>query len=108
MRAPEGNFYHSATATSSPTFLLEGGVYAVSVLQTGAGSVKLQRVGPDGSTLLDLTEPFNNAGTEADLVVGTFAGNLCKSRLYLGPGTYQWTVTTSTAIFAELVRIPYE
>lgn len=110
MRAPESNLYTSATATNSGAFLLTGGNYHAAVIQTGSGTVELQRLGPDGTTWLPIMGQFNNAGAEADLklLLWTAAAQNAAKRAYLGPGSYRWAVATSTNIFAEIVRIPAE
>jgi hypothetical protein len=107
MRAPESNSYTSATAVNSAPFTLLGGMYLVAVVASGFGTVKLQCLGPDGSTYLDIMAPFNNAGTEVDLVISTFAANGAKL-LPLSPGSYRWTLGSVTNVFAELSRVPGE
>jgi hypothetical protein len=79
-------------SSSSARFTLEGGGYTLDALATwGGGTVKVQAVGPDGSTLINtaLTLSAN----------GTISGAL-------PAGTYQITVTTATAVYASLTSIP--
>jgi hypothetical protein len=79
-------------SASSAQFQITGGFYCLDAIATwGGGSVTVQRVGPDGSTLIStaLTLSAN----------GTIEG-------YLPPGTYQITVATATAVNASLVSIP--
>ena len=85
------NAFH-LSAASSATFYINGGLYCLDAIATwSSGSVTVQRVGPDGSTLIStaLTLTAN----------GTIQG-------YLPPGTYQITVTTATAVYASLTSIP--
>jgi len=107
MRAQESNLYAVATAINSNPFTLLGGKYHVAVTASNYGTVKLQRLGPDGSTYLDLTGQFNNTTTEVDLVIGTFAANGSKA-LDLAPGTYRWTLSGVTVVSAELQCGPGE
>lgn len=110
MRAPESNSLSQVAAGVSAAFPLEGGQYLASVVATGisgSNTVELQRLGPDGSTWLSLSASFNNAGTEADLVIGKFSANGAKL-LPLAPGNYRWNVTTATNTFAEVQRVPGE
>jgi hypothetical protein len=94
MRAGDGYLYHTATATDSSTFALNGGSYAVDVLATwGGGSVTLERLGPDGSTYLTAATAFTANGS---------------STVSLPPGTYKFAVTTATAVYAAVTRIPGE
>jgi hypothetical protein len=79
-------------SSSSAKFTLEGGYYTLDVVATfGGGTVKVQAVGPDGSTLINtaLTLSAN----------GTISGAL-------PPGTYQITVTTATAVYASVTSVP--
>lgn len=78
--------------TSSPVELL-GGLYQFDVIATGAGSVTLQRVGPDGATQVTAMTAITTSGG---------------AQAYLPPGTYQAVTTGLTAVYATLVRIPTE
>lgn len=83
-----------------------GGRYQFSAVATfGVGSIELQCLGPDGSTYVSLVFPFNNAGTEADLNVGTLKANGAK-QLDLPPGVYQVVITTATGASVALTRVP--
>jgi len=97
--------FSNITVTTSP-FILVGGGYLVSISATfGGGSVKLQVLGPDGSTYLDIKQPFDNAGTEQDDVISTWSANGAKL-MPLGPGQYRLTIATATAVYANIDRIP--
>lgn len=111
MRAHESVKFSNISASTSP-FVLEGGLYAASAVATfGGGSIKLQMLGPDGSTYLDLKAPFDKpdgtGGTEEDLVIGTFLVAGMKT-FYLPPGQYRFTIATASAVYAQVVRVPFE
>lgn len=91
--ATDGNLASNISANSS-AFQLRGGKYAVAAVATfGGGSVKLQALGPDGSTYLSVA-----SGTDF-----TAAGY---GTVDLPPGQYRWTVATATAVYASVTRIP--
>lgn len=84
----------SNIAASTTAFALRGGKYAVMALATfGGGSVKLQALGPDGSSYLSLA-------TISDF---TAAGG---ATFDLPPGQYRFTIATATAVYASVCRIP--
>lgn len=109
MRAPENYKYTQAAAGNGTAFPVNfGGFFSVAVVATfGGGSVELQVLGPDATTWLSLYDTFNNAGAEADLIVGKFAANGAKN-LYLSPGQYRFVLTTATVLSATLSRVPGE
>ena len=73
------------------TFPLLGGLYGVVVEATfGGGSVALQVVAPDGSTLISVLPNFTTNG---------FAN------IDLPAGQYSLTITTATAVYASVSRI---
>ena len=81
---------------STAAFQLAGGKYAAAVVATfGGGSVKLQALGPDGSTYLSVSSgtDFSAAGFQT---------------VDLPPGSYRWTIATASAVYARLARIPAE
>lgn len=84
-----------ATA-SSAKFSIVGGKYWFSAVGTfNSGTATVQRVGPDGNTLVNVvTGLTTNGGNVNDLP----------------PGTYQVTISGSTtaAVYWELVRINEE
>lgn len=81
--------------SATTLFEIDGGVYVLTGVATwGGGNIDLQKLGPDGSTLLDLSTPVK------------LTANGCTAPAYLPPGQYQLTVTTATAIYAELSRVP--
>jgi len=94
MRGYESFAWSNISATPSQ-FSILGGTYALDAVATwSTGSVKLQRVGPDGSTLIDAATSMTANGTSG--------------ALSLTPGKYQLTITTATAVYASLTRIPGE
>lgn len=84
-----------ANVASTPaTFTLRGGKYGVAAVATfSSGSVDLQTLGPNGSTFLDV-------GTATKFTSAGYAV------IDLPPGVYQFTITTSTAVYASVTRIP--
>lgn len=94
----------SATTTSFGPIL--GGYYNVNVSATfGGGTVELQQLAEDGVTWLSIKFPFNNAGAEVDLVIGSFSANGMKPFI-LAPGQYRIAITTATAVFVSVTRCP--
>jgi hypothetical protein len=95
VRTQDGQFSSNIAATTA-AFTLQGGLYAAAVVATfGGGSVKLQVLGPDGSTYLSVS-----SGTDF-----TAAGY---ATVNLPFGTYRWTIATASAVYAEVNRIPGE
>ena len=95
MRAKDAQSFSNISATTA-LFNLAGGKYGVDCVATfGGGSVKLQKVLADGSTLQSI-------GSSTDFTAAGYA------TVDLPPGQYKFVVATATAIFAEIVRIPGE
>jgi hypothetical protein len=93
-------------ATDQTFNLTQGGLYMGSVVATfGGGSVKLQILGPDGTTYLDIFAAYDAAGAEQDEPINSWTAAEAKA-LYLSPGAYRLHVTTASAIYASVVRIP--
>ena len=94
MRATDG-FGLTNSSASSALVALQGGYYQLAASATwSGGSVKGQQLGPDGSTLLDPP----SFSLSANGVVYA----------YLPAGMYKITVTTATAVYAALSRVPLE
>jgi hypothetical protein len=108
MRAVDTYLASNISATTA-AFSLQGGRYAACVMGSNFGTVKLQMLAADGSTMVDLKAPFDKpdgtGGTEEDLVIGTFAANGTKV-FDLPPGQYKLTVSSATAVYASITRIP--
>lgn len=90
-------------------FALNGGKYGVDVTGSNFGTVTLQKMAADGSTALDIKQPFDKpdgtGGTEEDLVIGAFGAAGYKV-FDLAPGTYVLTISSATAVYATIARIP--
>lgn len=102
----------SNVAASTTGNVVIGGKYLMEVVATfGGGSVKLQRLGPDDTTFLDIKQVFEKAdgvgGTADLLAVGSFTANGAQI-LDLAPGSYKCTIATATAVYASLERIPLD
>jgi hypothetical protein len=78
--------------SSTPaTFKLRGGSYGVEVQATfGGGSVTLQRLSQDGSTFITCLTAFSANGYAS---------------VNLPAGTYQLTIATATAVYADVTGI---
>jgi hypothetical protein len=84
-------FTNQAPGTIGP-FTLRGGSYWVETASTGAGTIDLKKLGPDGSTYTArITQITATAGQQT---------------ISLAPGTYQWVIATFTANNLEITRIP--
>lgn len=82
----------NAAAGTSATFPLRGGSYWIETIATGAGTIDLKKLGPDGTT-------FTARITQITATAG-------QQTISLPPGTYEWVTTGFTAIYATAVRIP--
>jgi hypothetical protein len=74
-------------------FEVKGGVYALSAVFSGT-SVELQKLGPDGSTLLSLATPMKLTASGVT------------APAYLPAGQYQLTLISAPGCYAELARVP--
>jgi hypothetical protein len=84
----------SNIAATTAAFVLKGGKYLVEALATfGGGSVKLQALGPDGSTWLSVSSAtdFSAAGA---------------ATVDLPQGQYRFTIATASAVYASASGIP--
>jgi hypothetical protein len=91
--ATESKTFSNIGATTA-AFALRGGKYAVTAVATfGGGSVKFQILGADGSTFISVSSAtdFTAAG---------------EATIDIPPGQYRFTVTTATAVFASVARVP--
>jgi hypothetical protein len=71
-RVDENKLFSNISATTA-TFPLDGGKYAVDVIGSTFGTVTLQRLGPDGSTMLAAMTAFAaNGSATADLPPGQY------------------------------------
>lgn len=84
-------YTNQAPGTIGP-FALRGGNYWIETLSTGAGTIDLKKLGPDGATYTArITQITATAGQQT---------------ISLPPGTYEWVVATFTANYLEITRIP--
>lgn len=92
--AGEGFSIKNSGAATLGFSLVIGGLYQVSAHATwGGGNADLQILLPDGVTYLSM-------GSATKLTADGFA------TIYLPPGTYQVVITTSTAVYWAIARIP--
>lgn len=89
---PDRVLYSNQAAGTLGPFTLRGGSYWIETNSTGAGTVDLKRLGPDGST-------YTARITQIVATVG-------QQTISLPPGTYEWVVTGFTANYLEITRIP--
>ena len=89
--AVDGHALSNAAAGNGASFQLTGGMYAVETLATGAGTIALQTLGPDGATWLTAV---------------SIATTSNYSTAQLPPGVYRWSTSSFTAIYAAVSRIP--
>lgn len=84
-------FVNAAAATSA-AFFLDGGTYAIMYLGTGAGTVDVKLVGPDGATTMacGVTQITATAGFQI---------------VDLPPGSYKGVITGFTANYLSIVRV---
>lgn len=93
MNATECKAFANISA-STAAFRLKGGKYAAAAIATfGGGSVKLQVLGPDGSTYLSVA-------SGADFSAAGYA------TVDLPPGQYRFTIAAATAVYAWIASIP--
>lgn len=96
MRAQEAvRPFTNAAAGTSAAFELKGGTYTFDFTGTGAGTVDLKRLGPDGVTFIacGLTQITATTGSQT---------------LNLSPGQYEVIIATFTANFVTIARVPGE
>lgn len=84
-------YTNQAAGTLGP-FLLRGGSYWIETKSTGAGTIDLKRLGPDGTI-------FTARITQITATAG-------QQTISLPPGTYEWVVAAFTANYLEITRIP--
>lgn len=82
----------SNIGATTATFALNGGKYGVAASATGAGTMGLQMVSADGSTLIP--------------VHTVFAATLGYAVIDLPPGQYKFFIATFTAVYATICNVP--
>jgi hypothetical protein len=99
VRAQDTQVFKNISATTA-AFLLKGGRYGVDVIATfGGGSVILNRVAGDNSTVLPCP---NIAGVATGFTAAGYQA------FDLPPGSYKLVITTATAVYASVSRVPGE
>lgn len=87
----EARLFSNIAATTA-AFSLLGGKYGIAANATGAGTMGVQMLGPDGSTFIAAHTAF--AAVTGFIVVD------------LPPGQYKFVIATFTAVYASICRIP--
>lgn len=88
---PRDGFTFSNISATTAAFELGGGKYGVYASATwGGGSVTLQAVGPDGTTLVTVLTAFTANGYAS---------------VDLPPGLYKFAVATASAVYASVFRV---
>jgi hypothetical protein len=85
----------NAAAGTSATFELRGGNYVIDFVGTGTGTVVLNRLNADGVTFSPVTLTPAITVTAVD-----------STPVQLPPGQYQVVITTTTANFVTITRVP--
>jgi hypothetical protein len=80
----------SNISTTPAAFTLPGGLYGLTVMGTGFGTVTLQRLAPDASTYITCLTAFAANGYAS---------------AQLPTGKYQLTIASTTAVYADLAGI---
>lgn len=93
MRAIDGHLEKNISATTAG-FYLNGGRYGIVYTATwGGGSVTLQALSADGSNWVDAATAWTANGY---------------SPVDLPPGQYRLAVSTATAVYVSVLRVPGE
>jgi hypothetical protein len=90
----DGFTAQAASANQGP-FVLIGGKYGVSFVAAVAGTVKLQIMGPDAATFIDVGASTSFTTTSGFAVVD------------LPPGKYQISIATATGVNVSVIPISY-
>lgn len=93
MRAGESFKASNVVAGTYGPYFLNGGKYQFTLNCTGTPSAVVNKLGPDGATYLPVAAALVLPG------IATYD---------LPPGTYQVVITTSTANYFDLTRVPEE
>jgi hypothetical protein len=80
----------SNLSATPAAFILPGGLYGLTVMGTGFGTVTLKRLAADGTTYVTCLTAFSANGYQS---------------AYLPSGTYELVIATTTAVYADLVGI---
>ena len=85
-----GSVSFSNIAATTAAFTLRGGVYNITIISTGFGTVTLQRLAPDNATYVTCLTAFAAAGY---------------ATVQLPPGTYKVAIGTTTAVYIDIIAI---
>ena len=107
MRAQESYRQSNVAAGTYGPFTLDGGSYQLALECTGTPAIALQQCMPNGSTFVALFGRPNTA-TPTTWIASGIASGVIITFDALPPGTYQVVISTSTANFFALTRIPLE
>lgn len=89
---PGESIQFNGIAATTAGFSIKGGIYGLTQIATGAGSIMLQNLAADGSTWV-------NAMTAITTTTNTLL-------IQLPPGQYRFLIATFTAIYLSLTRVP--
>lgn len=95
MRGTESIKAFANAAAATVTFTLNGGRYSIAFNGTGAGTVDVSMLGPDGST-------YQTVGVTQ--IVATTGHQIVE----LPPGSYRAVIAGFTANYLTLTRVPSE
>lgn len=93
MRRVDGNFLNNVAAGTYP-FELDGGIYAWATTSTGSGSIDLKLLDPAGTAHAVATQITATAGYQTSM--------------YLPPGQYEIVISSFSANYVMLSRVPIE
>lgn len=112
MRALDGFSFKNQGAGTLGPYQVQGGKYMATVSATfGGGNVELQRLAADGSTYVPIRRHQEVWNGTASVNVESNDGNYATAGAFpidLAPGTYQVVITTASAVYFNLSRIPGE
>lgn len=97
---------YSISPNANQAGVLQGGLYEINwVCTIGGGNLAVQKLGPDGSTWIVVPLALDtNAATVAPVVSLTASASTAK--FWAEPGQYRIVITTSTANYVSVTRIP--
>lgn len=106
MRAiADSQVFTNISANTSGFAIEPGGLYGVAVVAGtwDSGSVALQRLGPDGSTYINVSQVTYSTDSPVSFSANGYLGGIA-----LCQGTYRFAVTDATGVYAEIIRVPGE
>jgi hypothetical protein len=100
MRASEAFSFLDIAATTAPFNIRCGGLYSAVCSATGTGSVILEQLSGDGVTYCPVPTITGSASG--------FTATTGVLQYYLPRGTFKFVVSTFTAIYIAMQRVPIE